>query len=91
VKTSFETEQRAIVLEVRDEGVGIQREHLSHLGEPFFTTKEANGGTGLGLAIASSLVGSHNGRISFSSEAGKGTRATVIFPCGLDGRSKGSI
>jgi signal transduction histidine kinase len=90
ITTAFDREQRAVLFEVRDEGVGIPREHLSHLGEPFFTTKEANGGTGLGLAITSSLVHSHNGRIEFSSEPGKGARAIVILPCSSDGQPEGS-
>jgi signal transduction histidine kinase len=70
------------MLEVRDEGVGIAREHLRHLCDPFFTTKQASGGTGLGLAITSSLVRLHRGRLTFTSELGKGTRALVTFPCG---------
>jgi polar amino acid transport system substrate-binding protein len=68
------------MLEVRDEGVGIAREHLSRLGEPFFTTKSSSGGTGLGLAIASSLGRLNNGRLRFVSEEGQGTRAIMEFP-----------
>jgi signal transduction histidine kinase len=80
VTTDLDTTRGLVSLEVCDEGVGIRRDHLSRLGEPFFTTKEASGGTGLGIAITSSLVRSHNARISFSSEVGKGTRARVLFP-----------
>ncbi len=87
VTTRFKPQQRVVSLDVRDEGIGIPREHISRLGEPFFTTKEASGGTGLGLAITSSLIQSHKARISFSSEPGKGTCATVTFPCAADGRN----
>lgn len=80
VTTDLDATRGLVSLEVCDEGVGIRRDHLSRLGEPFFTTKEASGGTGLGIAITSSLVRSHNARISFSSEVGKGTRARVLFP-----------
>jgi signal transduction histidine kinase len=80
VTTAFHADANTVVLEVRDDGVGIAREHLSRLGEPFFTTKTASGGTGLGLAITSSLVRLHNGRLTFVSEPDRGTRATVEFP-----------
>jgi polar amino acid transport system substrate-binding protein len=91
ITTAFNVEPRAVLFEVRDEGAGIPKEHLSHVGEPFLTTKEASGGTGLGLAITSSLVRSHNGTIKFSSEPGKGTRAIVMLPCGSDGRPGGGV
>jgi signal transduction histidine kinase len=81
VSTSFQRAERSVLFQVRDEGVGISRDCLSRLGEPFFTTKEASGGTGLGLAITLSLVRSHRGEIKFSSEPGRGTCATVAFPC----------
>jgi signal transduction histidine kinase len=90
IATAFSAEEHAVLFEVRDEGVGIPVEHLPHLGEPFFTTKEASGGTGLGLAITSSLVRSHNGWLEFSSDPGKGTRVTVKFPCGSDGQPEGN-
>jgi signal transduction histidine kinase len=80
VTTSFDTAEHSVVLEVRDEGVGIPPEHLARLCDPFFTTKQESGGTGLGLAITSSLVRVHGGRLTFASEPGKGTRALVHFP-----------
>jgi signal transduction histidine kinase len=81
VTTDFDTAERAVRLEVRDEGVGIPPEHLARLCDPFFTTKHESGGTGLGLAITSSLVRVHGGRLTFASEPGKGTCARVTFPC----------
>jgi PAS domain S-box-containing protein len=80
VTTAFDPAERAVVLEVRDEGVGIPPEHLGRLCDPFFTTKRESGGTGLGLAITSSLVRGHGGRLTFSSEPGRGTRAVVKLP-----------
>jgi polar amino acid transport system substrate-binding protein len=81
VATAFDAAERRVMLEVRDEGVGIAPEHLRRLCDPFFTTKQESGGTGLGLAITSSLVRLHGGRLTFASELGKGTRALVTFPC----------
>jgi len=89
VTTSFDASKRCVVLEVRDEGVGIPPEHLARLCDPFFTTKQESGGTGLGLAITSSLVRLHGGRLTFDSEPGKGTRARVTFPC--DSEEKSSL
>jgi signal transduction histidine kinase len=80
VSTAFDPDQRAALLEVRDEGVGIPAEHLPRMCDPFFTTKRESGGTGLGLAITSSLVRAHGGRLAFESEPGKGTRAVVTMP-----------
>jgi PAS domain S-box-containing protein len=81
VTTAFDTAERSVRLEVRDEGVGIPPEYLARLCDPFFTTKSESGGTGLGLAITSSLVRVHGGRLTFASEPGKGTCARVTFPC----------
>jgi signal transduction histidine kinase len=78
--TSFDTAGRRVLLEVRDEGVGIPPEHLARLCDPFFTTKQDSGGTGLGLAITSSLVRVHGGRLTFASEPGRGTCALVTLP-----------
>jgi signal transduction histidine kinase len=80
VTTAFDTVERCVLLEVRDEGVGIPPEHLARLCDPFFTTKHESGGTGLGLAITSSLVRVHSGRLTLASEPGKGTCARVAFP-----------
>jgi PAS domain S-box-containing protein len=80
VSTWFDATDRCAVLEVRDEGIGVPAEHLSRMCDPFFTTKRETGGTGLGLAITSSLVRAHGGRLAFTSEPGKGTRAIVTLP-----------
>jgi PAS domain S-box-containing protein len=80
VSTDLDSERRCVVLSVLDEGVGIAREHLVRLCDPFFTTKQASGGTGLGLAITASLVRAHGARLTFRSEVGRGTEARVDFP-----------
>ena len=81
VSTRFEPVEHCAFLAVEDEGVGIPPEHLARLCDPFFTTKQASGGTGLGLAITATLVRAHGGRLTFSSEPGRGTRALVTLPC----------
>ncbi len=65
---------------VSDSGCGMSEEVLSHLYEPFFTTKEK--GTGLGLATAYKIIEAHNGEIKVDSKKGQGTRFEIILPKG---------
>jgi polar amino acid transport system substrate-binding protein len=74
-----------VVIEVRDEGVGIPAEHLRHLLDPFFTTKRETGGTGLGLTISDGIVREHGGKLVFISEPGKGTTVSVQLPAVEEG------
>lgn len=64
---------------IRDSGVGIRREHLDRISDPFFTTKPVGEGTGLGLAISYRIIEDHNGRVHVKSKPGKGTSFTVNF------------
>jgi hypothetical protein len=69
-----------VEVHILDEGVGMPREILSRIAEPFFSTRLDSGGLGLGLSICRSIVKSHGGAIHFESEVGKGTRAVVRLP-----------
>lgn len=70
---------REAVLEVTDRGVGMSRQVLERLGEPFFTTRGERG-SGLGVGICMRIVRDHGGSLSFESEPGAGTTATVRLP-----------
>jgi signal transduction histidine kinase len=61
-----------------DTGPGIAPEDLTHIFEPFYTTKDA--GTGLGLAVSYSIVESHQGTLSVDSVPGHGATFTVRLP-----------
>ena len=68
------------VVEIIDNGPGIQPENLSHIFEPFFTTKGVGSGEGLGLTISQGIVGDrHGGEIEVESKAGE-TRFIVRLP-----------
>ena len=72
------------ILQVRDTGVGIPPEALSHIFERFYRVDKArsrkSGGSGLGLAIVKNMVERNQGQISVESTVGQGTVFTVTFP-----------
>ena len=67
-----------IAIQIIDEGVGIPKERLSTLGEPFYTTKEK--GTGLGLMTCYKIIESHHGFLDIQSTVNKGTTIEIILP-----------
>ncbi len=80
VETSFDREKGMVYIRVRDEGVGMSRDVLERITEPFFTTKMDSGGTGLGLYVSNLIVREHRGMLEFQSSPGMGTTATVKLP-----------
>ena len=78
VKTSLVDSK--IKIDIKDTGHGIPKEKLAEIFNPFYTTKEPGKGTGLGLFIVRQLVERNKGRISVTSEVGKGTTFTLEFP-----------
>ncbi len=69
-------------IEITDTGTGIAKEDLGRIFDPYFTTKPL--GTGLGMAIVQKILTAHHGEINLESEPGKGTRATILMPTGID-------
>ncbi len=70
---------------IHDTGEGMDRETLSHVFEPFFTTRDRAMSTGLGLSVVYGIVTSHKGFIDITSTVGSGTTVTLFFP--LESRS----
>jgi PAS domain S-box-containing protein len=68
------------VIEVRDQGKGIEAGHLNHLTDPFFTTRRESGGTGLGLSVSARIVKDHHGELRFDSVPGRGTSVSLLLP-----------
>jgi signal transduction histidine kinase len=67
-----------VVVQVADDGPGMEPEMVDRMFRPFFTTKAQ--GSGLGLAIVRKIVDAHDGRLDVSSAPGRGTRFTVTLP-----------
>ena len=71
-------ENNKIFIEVMDNGIGISKEKINKIFEPYFTTK--NKGTGLGLSIVKKIIDDHNGKIRIEKNTQMaGTTSTIIF------------
>jgi nitrogen-specific signal transduction histidine kinase len=69
----------SVHIQIRDTGNGIPEEHLPHIFEPFFSTKDEKG-TGLGLWVSQGIVQAHGGSIKLRSREGRGTVFSVALP-----------
>ncbi|MBT2699216.1 PAS domain S-box protein [Bacillus sp. ISL-40] len=67
-----------VQISIQDTGVGISKEKLKKLGEPFYTTKK--NGNGLGLMVSFKIIESHNGKVFVESEPNKGTTFNILLP-----------
>ena len=81
LNTKLDTNQNAVRIWIRDNGIGLNPQVQSHIFEQSFTTKAVGKGTGLGLAISHQIiVEKHHGKIEFNSTYGKGTQFIITLP-----------
>jgi CheY-like chemotaxis protein/anti-sigma regulatory factor (Ser/Thr protein kinase) len=69
-----------VIIEVTDNGMGMDEATRQRCLEPFFSTKRQRGGTGLGLAMVYGVMERHEGQIEVQSELNKGTTIRLVFP-----------
>ncbi len=69
-----------VVIEVIDNGSGIEKKNIERIFDPFFSTKPTGEGTGLGLSVSYGIIKNHGGLVDVASESGKGTTFTVKLP-----------
>lgn len=78
IKLKTSVKKKNFVIEIEDNGTGMDSETLSKIYDTFYTTKK--NGTGLGVAISKEIIDSHDGTIKYESEFGVGTKVTIQLP-----------
>ncbi len=79
-KTELLSHTDMLRINTSDNGVGIEKENLDHLFDPFYTTKEPGKGTGLGLSVSFMIVEGIGGEMRVSSRPGEGTTLSILLP-----------
>jgi len=79
----------AILIEIEDNGIGMEKIVLDHIFEPFFTTRRDSEGTGLGLSISYGLIKEHRGVIGVLSRPNTGSKFSIYLP--LDAKTQINI
>jgi len=84
IRISTRTKQSSVVIEISDEGIGIDEEHLPFIFDSFYRADKARnqstGLNGLGLSIAKKIIELHHGSIAVESEVNVGSEFTIILP-----------
>ncbi|MEH7116240.1 ATP-binding protein [Neobacillus vireti] len=78
VSICVKQESQHVIIQIQDEGVGMNEDEVKRLGQPFYSLKEK--GTGIGLMVSYRIIDSLHGKITVQSQKGKGTTFTIRFP-----------
>jgi len=77
---NIRTFKNELLLEINDNGIGIEPEMLSVIFDPFFTMKKIRQGTGLGLSVSYNIIKEHGGDIIAKNRNGGGMQILIKFP-----------
>lgn len=78
IKIYTKSQNSKIEIYIEDNGIGISKENMEKIKEPFFTTKK--NGTGLGVLLSTEIISAHNGEIEYKSEENIGTTVKITLP-----------
>ncbi|MEI7825675.1 MAG: PAS domain S-box protein, partial [Chlorobiaceae bacterium] len=73
-------QKESVIISIADNGIGISRQNIDYILQPFFTTKESGKGTGLGLSISSGIIKEMHGQLNVTSTPMQGTTVQLSLP-----------
>jgi len=88
ISISFNEIKNNVILEIKDNGVGIPKDNLRKIFDPFFSTKSFDEGSGLGLFVVHKIIDGLDGEIEVTSEVGKGTCFKIQLPKKFENESE---
>jgi signal transduction histidine kinase len=80
VNLHVEKDKKGLLLEINDNGIGLERKNLNEIFEPFYTTKPTGHGTGLGLSICYEILKAHGASINAKNNNLGGVTFSILFP-----------
>ena len=90
IRIETRLEKDEVIVRIADTGAGIRQSDIARVFDPGFTTKGVGVGTGLGLSICYRIVQNHGGRLTVSSEEGKGSVFTIAIPLNVEPPENGA-
>lgn len=78
IEIKEKTSNNNIIITIKDNGKGMNKELLDKIKEPFYTTKPK--GTGLGVSLSEEIIKAHDGTLNYESEENKYTKVTITLP-----------
>ena len=79
IKITTKSKDKKVLISIKDSGIGISKESVNRIFEPFYTTKQPGKGTGLGLSIVYNIIKEHKGNIELKSKENIGTNLEITF------------
>ncbi|MAN60082.1 MAG: hypothetical protein CMC08_09635 [Flavobacteriaceae bacterium] len=80
--------KNTVEIAIRDNGIGMPKQLVEKIFQPFFTTKPSGQGTGLGLSLSYDIIKAHEGKLEVTTQEGVGTTFTILLPTGTQPKTK---